>query len=219
VARIPFSDGGTVKGELIVPDCWGEYWKTVYTRREWSQAWDDLIAATCGCLIFVRVDSDQIVPALDPVSCGDIHFSQNTPDDGGEQPVPTEVMVTDWLQMLRHAFTERVSGRYCPRVGIVVTAWDLVPCEVHEQSPEEYVAREFPMLKQFMDANLDRYEFASFGVSILGGDPKIDRDFYQICIDCHPLKAGYVVHNLSGTTNTSPDLAIPVAWAARLFDR
>ena len=53
----------------MVPDCFGEKWMDVCRKREWSNEWEELINEDCGCLVFLRVESEQIVPALDPITC------------------------------------------------------------------------------------------------------------------------------------------------------
>lgn len=217
---IPFrgcSANGTTAGNLVVPDCFGEKWMDVCRKREWSGEWEELIADDCGCLLFLRVESPQIVPALDPIVCATYALQGGPPADD-KSGIPTQVVLTEWLQFLREAFTGRVCGGFRPRVGIVVTAWDLVPNDAQNAPPFQYLSSNFPMLGQFIESNTSNFEFAFFGVSIVAGelDPKKDPNFHRAYLDGNPREAGYVMHSLQGSLEKSGDLTLPVAWALRI---
>ena len=217
---IPFtsrSANGTTVGNLVVPDCFGEKWMDVCRKREWSSDWEELISEDCGCLIFVRVESAQIVPALDPIVCATYALHGGAPADD-KSAVPTQVVLIEWLQFLREAFTGRVCGRFCPRVGIVVTAWDLITNDAQNDYPFQYLSSNFPMFGQFLESNASRFEFAFFGVSVAAGelDPKKDPAFHRAYLNGNPHEAGYVMHSLHGGLEKSIDLTLPVAWALRI---
>lgn len=218
---IPVRDANTtegVSGTLIVPDYSGEEWMEIYRKREWSEDWESLISDVCGCLLFVRVDSNQLVSPLDWVTCEKTFSSvpaamSYSPESG----TPTQAVLVDWLQCLRQAFTDRVGGHFRPRIGIVIAAWDLVPADRQADGPDRYLAAEFPMLEQFMQSNTDRFNFGVFGVSIFGGDPENEPDFLAKYLN-DPIKAGYVIQSVNGVVNRSGDLTLPVAWAMGFQD-
>ena len=171
---IPFehaSTSGTTKGQLVVPDCPGESWIQVYKTRHWSDMWERLIEEGCGCLVFLRADSDQIIPHLDWINCVEL-FGKPLDESAPEYDTPTQVVITDWLQCLRQAFTRRVRGNYMPRIGIVIAAWDLLPTDQQQARPDDYLNENFPLLSQFIRANGHRFHFATFGLSVMGGDPQ-----------------------------------------------
>ena len=126
---------------------------------------------------------------------------------------PTDVVLTDWLQFIRRAFTDRVSGSYRPRVGIVIAAWDGVPIDNIDGPPVDYLAENFPLLSQFMETNDERFDFEVFGLSILGGDLKNDAEFRDAFVKGKPNEFGYVIHSLLGEQQRAQDVTIPVAWA------
>lgn len=210
---ILYSSGGADQsGTLVVPDCAGEEWLSLYRKREWPNQWADFINENCAFLILVRVDSDQISAPLDWISCMKLLGQPpKESDESGE--TPTQVVLVDWLQGLRRIYTEQVSGKFRPRVGILVTAWDRVPEDRKQAGPEEYLNIEFPLLKQFIDTNDAQFDFAVFGVSIVGGDFKSDPDFKTEYLLQDPTQTGYVVRTIDGTHAKSPDLTLPVAWA------
>ena len=209
------------RGDLVVPDCSGEQWLNIYRKREWSEDWENIISDLCGCLLFVRIDSDETVNPLDWVSCEKLLGSPaNLPDSLGNQDVetitPTQVVLVDWLQCLRHVFTDRFGGSFRPRIGVVITAWDLVPKEQQYSDPTNYLKSNFPLLWQFMLTNIDRFDFATFGVSIVGGNLNDATGFRKDYLNSDPHKAGYVVHSVKGVLNKSGDFTLPVAWALGL---
>lgn len=212
------SNGHEFLGNLIVPDLPGEQVLSVFRTRQWSNEWEDQIRSGCGCLLFVRVDSPELIAPLDWMNCPD-HFGSPLPDASPQKDQenkakpPTQVVLVDWLQFLRKAFTERVSGSYKPRVGVVVAAWDLAPNDQKGAGPEAWIASNLPLLSQFIQANDDEFEFAYFGVSVAAGDLGADPDFKASYLKGDPRRAGEVVHALSGPVETSTDITLPVAWA------
>lgn len=210
-----------IRGNLVVPDCSGEEWLKIYRKREWSEDWESIISDLCGCLLFIRIDSDETINPLDWISCEKlIGLPSNFPDppenQGEEMVTPTQVILVDWLQCLRLAFTERVEGFFRPRIGIVITAWDLAPKEQQDSEPIKYIESNFPLLWQFMLTNTDRFDFATFGVSIVGGDLNDTSGFRNDYLNSDPREAGYVVHSVKSTINKSSDFTLPVAWAMGL---
>lgn len=203
------------RGVLVVPDPPGEQVVRVYRTRQWSAAWEDLIGERCGCLFFVRADSDETVAPLDWVSCfrklGTV-LPDSEPAEAPKEP-PTQVLLVDWLQMLRRAFTTRAGGALRPRVGIVVSAWDAVPAEQQAQGPEAWIKDNFPMLHQFMQSNGEAFEFGAFGVSIVSGDLKADAEFKATYLNGRPQDFGFVLHSLHGSLTRDHDITLPVAWA------
>jgi hypothetical protein len=215
------SNGHEFLGTLIVPDLPGEQVLSVFRTRQWSNEWEDRIGPGCGCLLFVRVDSTEMIAPLDWLNCHHMF--------GGPLPVvppenvsiekataPTQVVLVDWLQFLRKAFTERVSGTYKPRIGLVVAAWDLVPHDQKEEGPGAWVASNLPLLAQYVEANNDDFEFEYFGVSVASGDLKANEEFRRAYLKGDPRTAGEVIHSLSGAVKTSDDMTLPVAWALGL---
>jgi Double-GTPase 1 len=216
------SDGRPFPGKLVVPDLPGEQVLSIFQNRHWSTEWENRIDSGCGCLLFVRVDSPELVAPLDWLNC---HHLLGAPlpatqqEDGGEKPKPpTQVVFVDWLQFLRKAFTERVHGAYKPKVGIVVAAWDLAPNDQKEAGPASWIAANLPMLAQYVEANNDDFDFAYFGVSVTSGDLNADEEFKKTYLEGNPRNAGEVTHSLNGRVETSTDMTLPVAWALGLAD-
>lgn len=139
------------------------------------------------------------------------------PGEGGNhkasRAAPTDVVLTDWLQFLRSAFTDRVGGAYRPRVGLIIAAWDALPADQQDVEPAEYLKENFPLIAQFVDTNGDRFDFQIFGLSILSGDLKENPQFRAKFLAGRTDDFGYVIHSLAGDLEKVTDVTLPVAWA------
>jgi len=209
------------RGTLIVPDLPGEQILSVFRSRQWSEEWENKIKDGCGCLFFIRVDSKELIAPLDWMTAAS-HFGGTLPDaapardDDGKDKPPTQVVLVDWLQFLRKAFTQKVGGGYRPRIGIVVSAWDLAPEDQKSKGPGKWIEDNLPLLSQFVDANSDDFHFEYFGVSVTEGDFDADPDFKAEYFRRDPRTAGEVIHTLLGAIETTHDVTLPVAWALGL---
>ena len=219
--EIPFrsaSSSASTQGSLVVPDLPGEQIVAIYQTRRWSHEWENRIGRECGILLFVRVDSKELIAPIDWLTCPLI-LGTTLPNAAAEKDStnkskpPTQVVMVDWLQFLRTAFTECVAGAFRPRVGIVVAAWDLAPTEQKAAGPAAWVKSNLPLLAQFIEANDDRFQFQYFGISVASGDLSADPEFAADYRNGNPRIAGEVVHSLKGGTQTSTDMTLPVAWA------
>ena len=111
---------------------------------------------------------------------------------------PTQVVLVDWLQFLRRAFTSRVHGTFRPRIGIVIAAWDAVPNDQQKLGPDPYLKDNFPLLHQFIHSNYTAFDFQEFGLSMVSGDLTNDEDFKARYLSGRPQDFGYVVYGISG---------------------
>jgi hypothetical protein len=224
-------------GVLVIPDCGGEQWMEIYHKREWSTAWEEQISDRCSCLVFVRASSKEIIAPLDWVQCehvlgapvteaGDLAKfeargargaggAENDKEIEDQFKASTQVVLSEWLHFMRKAFTARVASGFRPRVGIVVAAWDRVPRDRQGDGPLKYIAREFPLLSQYLSANDDQFDFAAFGVSVAGGDFDDEPGFKEQCLSQSedPLTFGYVVYEHTNQIGNTSDLTYPLAWA------
>jgi len=212
---IPFKigDGSVVhSGKLIVPDCFGERWMSIFRKREWSKDWEARVSQPCGILMFVRASSDQIVSPLDWIQCEQMW---GTPIGEGQHDmkVPTQVVMTDWLQFFGQAFADRIDGGFRPKVALMVAAWDRVPQDRQATGPSAYLLQEFPLLSQFIEANDDKFDFATFGITVAGGDFDHEPAFKKQSLDQDdPLSGGYVMHELGGAPMIDRDITLPISW-------
>lgn len=204
-------------GELVIPDYSGEDWLEIHSSRKWSNEWEARLPSLSGCLLLLRAGSSHIVAPLDWMACfqrfGEAVELGGDSDPAVEFAIPTQVVVIDWLQFLRDAIRERNPQVKRLRVGIVISAWDLVPTDQLDLRPSNYIADNFALLSQFIQSNSRDYEFASFGISIFGEDFVRVPGFRDTFLQGEVTDFGYVVHELGGALTRSPDHTLPIAWA------
>lgn len=202
------------RAHLVVPDAPGEQILKIYKSRQWSETWENHVADGCSCLFFIRADSKENIAPLDWATCFDkmgAHIDEHQQD--GEPDTPTQAVLTDWLQLLRAAYTSAISGEFRPRIGIIVSAWDAVPNEQRILGPADWIQANFPMLGQFIRSNGDQFEFEIFGLSIVAGDFNSDEDFKKRFSEGRPQDFGEVCYSLAGHLDTTTDVTLPVAWS------
>jgi hypothetical protein len=140
------------RGMLVLPDVNGEQVLAIYRNRQWSKDWEHLISAQCACLLFIRAGSDEMVAPLDWVTCfekygavidgdGVVPVDDKADEDDATVEIPTQVLLTEWLQFLRRAFTATVGSSFRPRIGVIVSAWDAVPTDQQSDGPTKYLQR------------------------------------------------------------------------------
>jgi hypothetical protein len=219
--------GIAIRGCIVIPDVPGEHVVKICKSRKWSELWEHAITEDSACLMFIRADSDEIVAPLDWADCIELCGSElpappieqsalNTEqelDATNEMELPTQVVLTEWIQFLRKAFTARVGGHFRPKFGVLIAAWDAVPLEQQSRGPMRYLKENFPMMHQFIESNAESFDFQVFGVSIVAGDLKNDEDFRKSFFESDPRAAGYVIHSLVGKKSPSTDITLPIAWA------
>lgn len=205
-----------LRATIVVPDASGERWLDLYRKREWYSFWDQYVAQDTGYILFVRAASGQVVPAMDWVTCERLYGRQLLADEASKlkDRTPTQVLLVDWLQIIRSQLNKGGRGPLSPRLSVIVSAWDAVPTDQQTLSPHSYLERNFPLFAQFLASNLHGFDARVFGVSIVAGDLKNDPAFRRQYLDGNPIDFGYVVCEQETTPPAkSPDIALPILWA------
>lgn len=209
ISEIPVADSREPKSsrKLIVPDASGELWLKLYERREWPASWYDLIDENSGFLLLVRAGSPHNVPPLDWLTCERLYCGQVKPTPSS---TPTQVLLVDWLQILRFIVDGKVGSHHRPRLSVVVSAWDAIPSSRKERPPLDYLEIEFPLFSEFLRAGHHGFDLKVFGLSIVGGDLTSDKEFHQTFINGDPTAFGYVVDERGTEIG---DVLLPMCWA------
>ncbi len=123
-----------------------------------------------GILLFVSADR-----RTDGLTLADLGPAIAGAEERDEEPVvrewsppdvPQQVQLVELLQFLqRPPFARR-----CRRLGVIVSAWDVVL--EPKPAPDEWLAREMPLLHQFLMNNPESFCARVYGVSAQGGDVK-----------------------------------------------
>jgi hypothetical protein len=117
------------------------------------------------------------------------------------EKLPTQVALVELLQFALESITKRV------RIAVVISAWDLVE-KTFVGAPHEYLAREMPLLRQFLESNDDLLEHTVFGVSAQGGDITVVEQKEALLNLDDAMKRIKVLHG----TEASQDITKPIAW-------
>lgn len=120
-------------------------------------------------------------------------------------------MLCELLRFLEVSLTDRPDGGR-PRVSIVVGAWDLVDQQKFDQGPLAYLEREYPLFAGRLQ-DIGELDVRIFGLSVVGGDLKVDQAFQDELLDTGLDGHGWVaVQNDHGEWRKDEDLTLPVAW-------
>lgn len=195
--------------ELAVPDLSGEAFELQLTDRRMSVRHDEIVQKARGIILFLHPDVQKGIQLSQAnqlelaISDGDSRGSDPAEDNTASvepwsiEKLPTQVKLVDLLQFV----LERASRKI--RVAVVVSAWDLV--EGLGLSPIDYVSREMPLFRQFLDSNHEELEYTMFGISAQGGDIP-EAKLSLLAIDA--LDRIKVCDN----NGTSKDITRPIAW-------
>lgn len=195
------------ESKIVLPDISGELWKKAVVESEIDSEWMSELNNATGALLFVGVNSKENIHPLDWINCRKLLSRTGKPQTEG---VPTQVMLCELIRFLEIALADPPDGS-APKLSLIVSAWDLVDPETFDNGPEEYVAREWPLLSgRLKDTFLD---VKIFGLSIVGGDLDADVEYREKFLEAGLAGHGWVT-TLDATDkwHRDSDLTLPVAW-------
>jgi hypothetical protein len=197
-------------GQLVVPDMSGEFWLDLYEKREWPTGWDELFTAATGFVLFIQAESTHNVAALDWLTCE--RYYQSGIRSQAQVETPTQVLLVEWLQIVRHEFSHLVGASYTPRLSVVVSAWDRITSG-ESSSPADYLALKFPMFSDYLSSKAHGFEAEIFGVSVASGDLDNDETFRDSYVAGNPATQGFAVSRKTRGRLRRQDVLAPIYWA------
>ncbi|MGB7159801.1 MAG: hypothetical protein WBD40_17170 [Tepidisphaeraceae bacterium] len=173
---------------LRIPDLSGETWLDATVDRQWPVDVDEQIRRCEGVLLFMHAnnfDAGATIGEVDELAAifshDDAHDgptvdgpradaqsaveAEGAPSSSAVRPPhtpPTQVALVDALQLICEQ-----RGRHPIRVSFVVSAWDLAANGV---TPSQFVARNLPLLAQYIETNREWLRVRLFALSAQGGD-------------------------------------------------
>ncbi len=156
---------------LLFPDVSGEMYVTQFESRRISNEYRDLLEEINGIILFINPDKvikPKLIADVLPVLSVDENSEDEKTSDIPWDPsnVPTQVILTDLLQIAG------IKGKYGHKLAVIVSAWDVVidldDEEYKNLSPVDWIAKELPLLNQFIKSNYSKDDCAFFGVSAQG---------------------------------------------------
>jgi len=193
--------------ELYAPDVSGETWKGLWTDRSCTTKIAEWSKEACGVMLFLHADNID-APVDVPTY---ISMAGGTPQDSGvttgwdPTDAPTQVILVDILQSL----SRLPLCNNARNLVVVISAWD--KAAEMGQTPEQFIEFNLPLLYQYLRCSGDFTQFNIFGVSALGGDPKLPADSERMKAENIPAKRIQVV-NSSIELPSKHDLTLPIQW-------
>ncbi len=195
--------------EIVVPDLAGESIDRSLADRRWTEVFSEFVRTSTGVLLFVhpsKITAHWSIPDAQDVA------GEGTPslleadaaDESAESEwspdkVPPQVKLVDLLQLLcGHIDKKRF------RLALIVSAWDLVS---DQGIPSVWLAKELPLLDQFLNSALSRLDFRVYGISAQGGQIPEDGDRLK-AYD----KASDRIQVVLGNSASSHDITAPLRW-------
>ena len=200
---------GNPATEIIVPDLAGESIRRGLIDRRWVKSFAELVRGSTGVLLFIHpenlIGSWTILEAMETIgenewACPSGSTSEEAAStDWSPEAIETQVMLVDLLQHLcGHIEKERF------RLAVIVSAWDLVQSQ---ELPRDWLAKELPLLDQFLISADSRLDFRVYGVSAQGGQLPDDFDRLTACSKSSD-RIQVVLDGLP-----SHDITAPIRWA------
>lgn len=194
--------------DVVVPDLKGELWQTAVETGELPEQWMNLLNASSGAFLFLRVLSEQNVAPLDWITAERLLRLQEV-DHAEANVIPTQVALCELLRFLEITLKPTPSGNR-PRVAVIITAWDLLDAESADAGPEAYLEKEYPLFAGRLKDALN-VDVQVFGLSVVGGDFD-DLDFRDQFFRNGIKNAGYVAFDIDSGVERKPDVTIPISW-------
>jgi hypothetical protein len=195
--------------DVVVPDVTGELWKDAVESLELPEDWMQQLCNSSGALLFIRILSVHNVAPLDWVTSHKLLQHIATGDHDGAA-LPTQVLLLELFRFLELSLRRRPDGSR-PRVSVVVTAWNRLDADKGAKSPSDYLESEYPLFAGRLQDS-DVLDVRVFGVSVVGGDLQLDKEFQERFFQGNFKASGYVVFAQNGTVMRQPDLTLPVTW-------
>jgi double-GTPase-like protein len=193
------------KGRLFLPDMSGEVFQDQWAYRRWSKSYRDDLKTIGGILVFVRADS----PASNQELLGQMatlpaNVKKALPWD--PKKASPQVQLVDVLQFI----AAKGQAPVPLQVAVMISAWDTVskPANLQPKNPNQFLAREWPLLDQYLRANPETFVTKIYGVSALGGTEEELKELSKL----RPQDRVQLVED----AQPSRDLTRPLRWLLNL---
>jgi hypothetical protein len=200
-----------------IPDLAGETFHSQFTTRSLPREFGRRIQHATGLILFLHCDhaADHDLlqhphfmdaePAIEASSISAVHASNWSIELASKQ-----VKLVDLLQFVAELREEPL------RIAVAISAWDLVEKAAAGLLPKEpslFLAKQWPLLAQYLESNRDAFPFRTFGVSARGGGTSAE-EIERLTKLVHARDRVIIVDG----DHRSNDLTRPVRWLLGLLD-
>jgi hypothetical protein len=200
---------------LTLPDLSGESYRTMFEDRECDPLVAKILDDSQGILLLVHADTIKVPLMVTTVAAQTQALGSTIPDNQevvwAPRLAPTQIQLVELLQLFRLAPLNVQTSR----IAIVLSAWDKVESE--GKQPEPFLAERLPLLKQYLEAGADKWQWKVYGVSAQGGDyekegePLLGAKLARL-IDLKALEEPSMRIRVVSGSSVSSDLTEPIAW-------
>lgn len=187
---------------LSFPNLSGESFDMQCLVRRCKPEYVQRINVGGGILLFINANKP--TDGITILDLGELGNTDEPPESKSwsAKMIPEQVRLVELLQFA----TRRPFERRKRRIAIVVSAWDTVLTP--RPSPEDWLARERPLLHQYLASNSLVWRHRVFGVSAQGGDVK-RADRKAALLELTPSKK---IECVGPEVESPHDLMCPVRW-------
>jgi hypothetical protein len=171
IVSMNLKDGDDRKIRMTFPDLSGESFQEIWEARECDPKLGKLLQQCDGILLFVHPDKIKRPIGVaetteQAIGLGGGASATASPKEWHPKDAPTAVQLVEMLQMLRSDALQTPARR----IAVVLSAWDKVEEDEPNIPPDRYLARELPLLDQYLRHGVDDWDVRVYGLSAQGGD-------------------------------------------------
>lgn len=205
-----------ISGHFSFPDMDGETFEQQWTDRVWTESYEKLVVSSDTVMLFVHPkkvlegalirDARPLIAALPKADSTTNVVDASNVESSAEHAapatrwVPTQVQV---LELLQFVLRKRGSNRM--RLGVIVSAWDMV-MKLGSTTPDKWIQERMPLLYQYLISNRESVDFRVYGVSAQGGDYK--KNVAALRNKHKPCERIIIFEGATEST----DISLPVRW-------
>jgi hypothetical protein len=187
---------------LSFPDLSGESFDMQCMVRRCKPEYVERISGGGGILLFVNANKP--TDGITILDLGELAQTDQRTESKKWTPkmIPEQVRLVELLQFA----TRRPFERMKRRVGVVISAWDTVLAP--RPLPADWLARERPLLHQYLTSNSSMWTHRVFGVSAQGGDVNVAAQKAALL----ELTPSQKIECVGPGVESRHDLTCPVRW-------
>jgi hypothetical protein len=202
-----------------IPDLAGETFDSQFITRSFPHEFGLRIQQASGLILFLHCAHEADHELLDHPHFMDTELSTEVPEIPSIQPVQPsdwsieqsskQVKLVDLLQFVTEIRDSPL------RLAVAISAWDLIEkaVELLPKDPSLFLAKQWPLLAQYLESNREIFPFRTFGVSARGGGTSA-KEIERLTNLNHPRERVIIVDG----EHRSNDLTRPVRWLLGLLD-
>ena len=200
-----------------IPDLAGETFDAQFVTRSLPQGFGLRMQQATGLILFLHCGHEADHDLLEHPQFMDAESTTEAPSitpvqasNWSIEQASKQVKLVDLLQFVAEL-------REVPlRVAVAIAAWDLVEkaaAGLVPKDPSLFLAKQWPLLAQYLESNRDAFPFRTFGVSARGGGTSAE-EIERLTKLVHARDRVIIVDG----DHRSNDLTRPVRWLLGLLD-